>query len=125
MGRRGPPVPGVRGKPFAHDKFHEDVAVSAAIKWLRARKSDRPLCFFVGTNWPHVPWPKDTAGFDPAKVVIPGTHVDTTRTREARAHCYAAIAQMDAELGEVVDAAKEVLGANSASDLCASALRMR
>src|SRR5436190_15855185 len=34
---------------FAHDKFHEDIAVAAALKWLRARKSMKPLCLFVGT----------------------------------------------------------------------------
>src|SRR5262245_4066916 len=56
---------------FAHDKFHEDVAISAGIKWLRARKSDKPLCIFFGTNWPHVPLPKDTAGYDAAKLTVP------------------------------------------------------
>lgn len=95
---------------FAHDKYHEDIAVSAAIQWLRARRSDKPLCFFVGTNWPHVPWPKDTTGFDPAAVVIPGTHVDTPKTREVRTQYYAAIAKMDTELGQVFDAVNEVLG---------------
>jgi N-sulfoglucosamine sulfohydrolase len=98
---------------FAHDKFHEDIAVSAAIAWLRARRSDKPLCLFVGTNWPHVPWPNDATGFDPARVILPRTHVDTAATREARTKYYAAIAQMDTELGQVFDAANDVLGANT------------
>src|SRR5688572_5473412 len=97
---------------FAHDKFHEDIAISAGIKWLRERKSDKPLCIFFGTNWPHVPWPNDTAGYDPAKVLIPSTHVDTPRTREARARYYAAVAKMDSDLGDVYNAANEVLGRN-------------
>jgi N-sulfoglucosamine sulfohydrolase len=98
---------------FAHDKFHEDVAIPEGIKWLRARKSDKPLCIFFGTNWPHVPWPAENEGFDPTKLTVPKTHVDTSKTREARAKYYAAIARMDAELGNVYDTANEVLGANT------------
>jgi N-sulfoglucosamine sulfohydrolase len=98
---------------FAHDKFHEDVAIPAGIKWLRERKSDKPLCIFFGTNWPHVPWPDDPAGYDAATVTIPPTHVDTPRTRAARARYYAAVAKMDAELGDVFDATNEVLGRNT------------
>ncbi len=96
---------------FAHDKYHEDICVSAAVKWLRERRSAKPLCLFVGTNWPHVPWPATGEGYDPEKVRIPATHVDTPRTREARAMYYAAIGRMDRDLGEVFDAAHEVLGA--------------
>src|ERR1043166_1792467 len=76
---------------FAHDKFHEDIAIPAGIEWLRARKSDKPLCIFYGTNWPHVPWPKDGEGYEASRVMIPGNHLDTPRTREARAKYYAAI----------------------------------
>ncbi len=98
---------------FAHDKFHEDIAIPEGIKWLRARKSDKPLCIFYGTNWPHVPWPTENEGFDPNTLTVPKTHVDTPRTREARAKYYAAVARMDAEIGNVYDAAKEVLGENT------------
>ncbi len=96
---------------FAHDTYHEDIAVGNAIKWLRARTSPKPLCFIVGTNWPHVPWPKDPEGHDAAKLLVPAAHVDTAKTRDARARYYAAIGRMDTELGEVYDAACEVLGA--------------
>ena len=98
---------------FAHDKYHEDVAIPEGIKWLRARKSGKPLCIFFGTNWPHVPWPKDGEGYEPGKVTLPATHVDTPRTREARVRYYAAIGRMDAELGAAFDAAGQVLGANT------------
>src|SRR5687767_656419 len=43
---------------FAHDGFHEHAAIPAMLKWLRERQSDKPLCLFVGSNWPHVPWPE-------------------------------------------------------------------
>lgn len=98
---------------FAHDKYHEDIAISAGIAWLRARKSDKPLCIFFGTNWPHVPWPNDGEGYDPSRLVVPPTHVDTPRTREARARYYAAVSRMDDELGAVFDAAGQVLGRNT------------
>ncbi|MFM7750663.1 MAG: sulfatase [Opitutaceae bacterium] len=98
---------------FAHDKFHEDIAVSAAIAWLRARRDSRPLCLFVGTNWPHVPWPATGEGYTPEGVLVPANHVDTPKTREARATYYAAVGRMDRELGEVYDTAREVLGADT------------
>jgi uncharacterized sulfatase len=98
---------------FAHDKFHEDVAIPEGIKWLRARRSDKPLCIFYGCNWPHVPWNAESEGFNPATLTVPGTHVDTTATREARVKYYDAIARMDTELGNVYDAAREVLGAEN------------
>ena len=93
-----------------HFGYHDDVAVDEAIKWLRGRESDKPLCLFVGTNWPHVPWPEDVAGIDPDKIVIPPNHVDTPTSRQWRAKYVAAIRTMDNELGKVYDAAREVLG---------------
>lgn len=98
---------------WAHDTYHDDVAIAEGIKWLRARKSDKPLCILFGTNWPHVPWPKTGEGYDPAEVVVRSDQVDTARTREMRARYYAAIARMDEELGAVFDAAFEVLGRNT------------
>ena len=98
---------------FAHDKYHEDIAVSAALAWLRARQSDKPLALFIGTNWPHVPWPETGEGYVAENVTIPANHVDTPQTRTARARCYAAIGRMDSELGEVFDAANAVLGTNT------------
>lgn len=95
---------------WANDGFHEDVAIPNGIEWLRERKSEKPLCIFFGTNWPHVPWPQSGEGYDPDDVRIPPTHVDTPPTREARAKYYAAVSRMDAELGQVFDAAREVLG---------------
>jgi uncharacterized sulfatase len=98
---------------FAHDTFHDAEAIPAALRWLRERKSGKPLAFFVGTNWPHVPWPDEFEGYDPARVTLPPTFADTPATREARARYYAAVTRMDAELGQVYDAARERLGANT------------
>lgn len=97
----------------AHDKFHENVAIPNGIKWLKERKSDKPLCIFFGTNWPHVPWPETGEGYEPDKINVPASHVDTPKTREWRVKYYAAVARMDKELGDVMDATKEMLGQNT------------
>ena len=91
----------------AHDHLGADRDALAA--WLRARRDPRPLCLFVGTNWPHVPWPATGEGYAADAVTVPANHVDTPRTREARATYYAAVGRMDRELGEVFDAARKVL----------------
>lgn len=96
---------------FAHDAFHEHQAIPAALKWLRERSSDKPLCLFVGSNWPHVPWPEE-GGRDVDGTAIPGSNVDTPETRRARGFYFAAVEKMDAELGAVMDAAREKLGTN-------------
>lgn len=97
----------------AHDTFHDDVCVEAAIRWLDNRTSDKPLCLMVGTNWPHVPWPKRAADIEPAKLKLPATHVDTPKTRQARARYYTAVRRMDDDLGALYDAAYEKLGENT------------
>ncbi len=90
--------------------YHEDTAVPNALKWLRERDDSRPLCLFVGTNWPHVPWPEQTGEFNANNVQVPSHHVDTPQTRAARAKYLAAVRIMDTELGQVFDLAREELG---------------
>ncbi len=93
-----------------HFDYHEDVAIPEAIKWLRNRQSDKPLCLIVGTNWPHVPWPEDPENVDASQLEIPPHHVATPESRQWRARYVSAIHNMDIELGKVMDTAFEVLG---------------
>jgi uncharacterized sulfatase len=93
----------------SHSKYHEDDCVDAAVKWLAARKPGKPLCLFVGTNWPHVPWPKESR-LDPENLTLPPTLVDTIETRRARARYLQAVANTDRDLGLVYDAAAKYLG---------------
>jgi N-sulfoglucosamine sulfohydrolase len=93
----------------SHFKYHEDDCVQAAVKWLSERKSDKPLCLLVGTNWPHVPWPRESK-LDPVGLKLPPTLVDTKETRQARARYLAAVANADRDLGLVYDAARQHLG---------------
>ena len=93
----------------SHYRYHQDDCIAAAVAWLKTRKSDKPLCLLVGTNWPHVPWPKETP-FAPDAVQLPPTQVDTAETRQARARYAAAVTQADRDLGLVYDAARKQLG---------------
>jgi uncharacterized sulfatase len=102
----------VRGYGFdhaSHFNYHQDDCVEAAVHWLDRRKSGKPLGLLVGTNWPHVPWPKE-ARHDPASLALPPTLVDTPATRGARARYLAAVANADRDLGLVYDAAGRRLG---------------
>jgi uncharacterized sulfatase len=93
----------------SHFNYHQDDCVEAAVKWLAGRKPGKPLCLLVGTNWPHVPWPRE-ARLDPARLALPPTLVDTKETRLARARYLAAVANADRDLGLVYDAARKHLG---------------
>jgi uncharacterized sulfatase len=96
----------------SHFNYHQDDCVDAAVTWLAERKSDKPLCLIVGTNWPHVPWPKDGWG-DPAAVTLTSRLVDTPQTRAAVARYRAAVVNADRDLGLVYDAARKALGENT------------
>jgi uncharacterized sulfatase len=82
--------------------------IGLAADFVKNRTSDKPLCLFVGTHWPHVPWP-DVQGYDGATVKLPPTHVDTPATREWRAKYYTAVTQADDDLGQTLAAVKEKL----------------
>jgi uncharacterized sulfatase len=96
---------------FSHFNYHEDDCVTAAVSWIEKRESQKPLCLIVGTNWPHVPWPKDSQ-YDPDSLTPPSTHVDTTETRKSRALYAQAVANADRDLGLVYDAARRKFGDN-------------
>ena len=81
-------------------------------KFLNERTSKKPLCLFVGTRHPHVPW-SDERSYDPAKVAIPPTHVDTAVTREQRASYLTDITKSDTLLGEVRALAREKIAGDT------------
>ena len=78
--------------------------ITLAAEWLKQRKSDKPLCLMVGTNWPHVPWPRETPGYEPSKTILPPTFVDTPETRLWRSRYCAAVTKADDDLGSVLEA---------------------
>jgi N-sulfoglucosamine sulfohydrolase len=94
---------------YGFDSIGNDIP--AAVEFLRKRKRDgvKPLCLFVGTNRPHVPWPSKAPGFDPAKLVLPAGSIDTPATRDWRTRYAAAVSMADEDLGLVLAAARETL----------------
>jgi len=93
----------------SHYLYHQDDCIKAAVSWLDQRRSEKPLCLIVGTNWSHVPWPKKPA-VDPASITPPPRLVDTPETRLALARYAKAVANADRDLGLVYDAARRNLG---------------
>ena len=95
---------------YGFDEVEQDRHDSDAVaEFLGRRDADRPLCLFVGTDDPHVPWPEND-GYDPKSVTLPPTHVDTKATREYRTQYYAAVSRADAWLGAIYDLTRERLG---------------
>ena len=95
---------------FANAGFHDHASIPAALAFLEQRNDDRPLCIFVGSNWPHVPWPVDQTDYQPRDVLLPPTFVDTPETRVERAMYYKAVENMDDELGLIFNAARSKFG---------------
>jgi N-sulfoglucosamine sulfohydrolase len=98
---------------FAFDGFHQHASIAAAEKFLRERKGDKPLCIFVGSNWPHVPWPEESEGYSTNALALPPTLVPTPETRRALALYYSAVSRLDAELGRIYDTARATLVTNT------------
>lgn len=100
---------------FAHDTFHDPGGIPAAVEWLKNRKraNAKPLCIFVGSNWPHVPWPEKADDYDPAKLSLPAGSIDTPATREWRARYAEAVTKADDELGLIYETARSTLSANT------------
>jgi len=99
---------------FDHINNEKDVnALKKNVKaYLNQRKSTRPLCLFVGTGNPHVPWPEQST-FDPNELILPPTHVDTPDTRHYRARYYQEVKDLDGLLGELRELADKHLGKNT------------
>ncbi len=67
------------------------------------RNKNQPFCLIVATTNPHAPWTEGDANqYDPEKLTLPPTFVDTPKTRLNLAKYYAEITQADKELGKVM-----------------------
>ncbi len=90
------------------DVFNAAYAAPVVEKFLRERDSTKPLCLFVGTHEPHVPWPR-LEGYDPTQVKLPPTFIDTPETRDFRARYYTDVTTADTELGQIRALARQHL----------------
>ena len=74
-----------------------------ALEAFLGRNSDQPSCTFVCFNEPHTPWTKgDASAFDPDKLVLPPTFVDTAVTRKHLVDYYAEVKHLDDQVGKVI-----------------------
>ncbi len=94
---------------FSH---HDDRYDAHTVEqFLETRDAAKPLCLFIGTRDPHVPWAPNN-GYEPGKLTLPPTFVDTPETREFRARYYTDVSTADRELGEILDLSRRKLGTN-------------
>jgi arylsulfatase A-like enzyme len=93
------PVPSeIKGGPL-----NADLDTEAVDRWMAQRaatKTSAPLCLIVCSHSPHVYW-RANAGYDPRRVELPPTFVDTPETRSERARYYSDVTFADQQLGEV------------------------
>lgn len=112
-----------RGKSFGFDTYQPhsnlynydnigklDRMVS---QFLKQRTSDKPLCLFVGTTNPHVPWNDPKVEFNPEEVELPPKFLDTPETRRHRAKYYQQIKELDGLGGRLFAMQKKYLGDNT------------
>jgi arylsulfatase A-like enzyme len=88
------------------DHFDADHRAETVARFLARRDRTRPICLFVGTHSPHVPWP-DNQGYEPAKLTLPATSVDTPETRVQFARYLSAVTAADSDLGSIYDLANQ------------------
>jgi uncharacterized sulfatase len=103
-----------RGKEVERHGFdHSDAKMDRTTieAWLKRRDSTKPLCLFVGSRSPHVPWPANE-GYKPEDLRLPPNHIDTSHTRDFRARYYTDIEISDSEYGDVRELAAKYLNKN-------------
>lgn len=88
--------------------FHRHESIGMAVDFVKERKAEKPLALFVGTNWPHVPWP-EMSSYEPGKIKLPPEHVDTPEFRTSRTRYYEAVSKADDDLGKVLAAVDQKL----------------
>jgi len=73
--------------------------------FLKARPSGAPFCFWFGSQNPHRPYLRkvtQTREVDPADVPVPAYLPDTPETRQDLADYYAEVAELDAEVADLL-----------------------
>jgi N-sulfoglucosamine sulfohydrolase len=81
-------------------------------EYLAKRDRSKPVCLFFGTPRPHVPW-SENDGYDPKKVTLPPTFVDTLETRAFRCQYHTDVTKADTDLGEIRALARKELGGDT------------
>lgn len=79
-----------------------DLNMQAVDRWLSELPEDQPFLLVVADHSPHVIWP-EKAAYDPVKVDVPSTHIDTPEYRASRARYYTDVEKMDRNVGLLLE----------------------
>lgn len=89
----------------AKDSHRPNLGAGMEQLLVEAQKSGTPFCLIASSYEPHLPYTMgDASAYDPAKLKLPPTFVDTPATREDYAKYLAEITYFDAQCGALLDA---------------------
>ena len=91
------------------DHISPSIRAADVEAYLSRRTKDRPLLLMIGSHDPHVPWPENDFHYDPAKVTLPPSFVDTPETRLFRTRYYSDVSRADRDLCEARNTAMKHL----------------
>lgn len=97
ISRTNVPEPGFEEKPG----LHFDLNMGPVDTWLSQQRDNAPFLLIVADHSPHVVWPEETI-YDPGEIDVPAVHIDTDKTRKARARYYQDITKMDDNVGKLL-----------------------
>lgn len=95
--------------------LNADLDTDVVEKWLAGRSASKqaaPVCLVICSHSPHVYW-RQNEGYDPAKVDLPPSFVDTPETRSERTKYYTDVTFADTQLGEVYASCRKHLSRNT------------
>ena len=79
--------------------------------FLAARPKEQPFCFWLGSHFPHRPYPVgsgEKSGIDPTRIVVPPYLPDNETTRRDLGDYYQASQAFDREAGEAIAALEKI-----------------
>lgn len=102
ISRTNVPEDGFEDKPG----LHYDLNMGPVDKWLSQQPKDQPFLLIVADHSPHVIWPEKST-YAPNEIDIPSVHINTEKTRKARARYYEDITKMDGNVGKLLNSLDE------------------
>lgn len=91
---------GKGAKRYDFDHIDGRYDLDTVRSYVSNRTSEKPLCLFIGTHDPHVPWAAQST-YQPDSVSLPAKLLDTPQTRISRGQYYTDVTNADRELGEI------------------------
>lgn len=79
-----------------------------AMREFVSREPSLPFCMVVCSKSPHCPWSEgDASVYDPEKLTLPGSWVDTPETRQALTRYYAEVTHLDRQVGRCMELVRD------------------